>query len=446
MQSKVSYSSHYRAPAAARFSALRSPIPSRPILRPYTERWTGLPRAFQNSLDSRVNFVRGKARSSKVTEWIEKSEEELVYGVRSGVVKSITPFGVFVDIGAGVDALLHVSRISSGRVKEEDIENLFSVGADIKVMVLEMDDDRQRISLSTKDLEVNPGDMVKNPQVVYATAEEVAAAYRAKVEASKQQKEKASEVVANLKVNELRSGVVQSVAKYGVFVDIGAGSVGLLHASQISSESVSEVDMKKMFSVGDEIKVVVCKIDDILQRFNLSTKLLEVNPGDMIKNPQLVYKTAEETAAALRAKFEVDPNLKVHELRSGVVQRYTKQGVFVDIGAGTIGWLHKDQISHERVNRNDVEKMFSVGDEIKVMVRKIDSDGVSLSTKNLEVNPGDMVKDPKLVYSKAEETAAAFQAKIASEAAAAALVKVATEAAAAAFRAKVATSEQEMGV
>eukprot|EP00798_Chlamydomonas_sp_ICE-L_P005942 gene5942-biopygen13277 len=304
-------------------------------------------------------------------------------------------------------------------------------------MVFSIDNDHQRITLSTKSLEVNPGDMVENPQLVYEKAEEAAAAFRAgfpEAKARKQERMEARGVVdPNLKVHELRSGVVQDVSERGgVSVHIGAGVIGLLRNPQISDERVSNEDVEKMFSVGDKIKVMVYKISKA-GHIILSTRSLEVNPGDMVKNPQLVYEKAEEAAAAFRAGFPeaeaeaearkqerkkargvVDPNLKAYELRSGVVQDVSERGgVSVHIGAGVIGLLRNPQISDECVSNEDVEKMFSVGDKIKVVVHKMRKDRpIMLSTKSLELNPGDMVKNPQLVYEKAEEAAAAFRAKV----------------------------------
>eukprot|EP00798_Chlamydomonas_sp_ICE-L_P026577 gene26577-biopygen12939 len=426
MQSQISYYSKYRAPAAARFSALGSLIPSRPTLRPGTKRWTGPPRAFQKPVDSRGDFVRDKAYSRR----------EVDPNLKIWSSKKLIDYGVLVDIGAGSIGLLHILNITHENIIPQDIEKMFSVGDKIKAMVHHINKERRRVILSTKSLEVNPGDMVKNPQLVHMTAEEVAAAFKAK-----------ADVDASLKVcpgccalavgqqavtvHELRSGVVQAVKSYGVWVDIGASSFGLLYNNQISHQPVVPEETEKMFCVGGEIKVMVQKVHRGYQRINLITKSLEHSHGDMAKNPQLVYITAEEAAAAYRANVEaleqekkdrkesrareVDPNLKVHELRSGVVQDVKGYGGFVDIGSGSIGNLHISQISFDRISKEDLGKMFSVGDKIKVMVHRIDHDRhrISLSTKSLEVNPGDMVKNPQLVYEKAEEAAAAFRAKVA---------------------------------
>eukprot|EP00798_Chlamydomonas_sp_ICE-L_P027396 gene27395-biopygen3242 len=276
----------------------------------------------------------------------EGQGEEMVkvYDVRSGVVKAIMPYGVYVDIGTGhgLDPLLHGHEISSETISAEDIGKMFSVGDHIKVMVIRADNGNPktpRLTVSTRSLEVTPGDMVKDPQLVYSTAEEAAAAFRAKVEASNGEEglpKRDGKLDPNLKVHEVRSGVVKGVINFGVFVDIGAGRDGLLHKSEISSDPISRQDLQKMFSVGDEIKIsalilsvrkkmfrVGDKIKVMVQsigfdsRIVLGTKSLEVNPGDMVKNPQLVYEKADEAAAAFRAKLAAsEPEMGVKSRKS----------------------------------------------------------------------------------------------------------------------------------
>eukprot|EP00798_Chlamydomonas_sp_ICE-L_P024338 gene24337-biopygen18801 len=244
------------------------------------------------------------------------------FDVRDGVVTSTKLLqGVYVDIGEARDAQLHVSHISSERISAEDFLKMFSVGDKIKVMVQRIAKSGL-ISVSTKSLEVNPGDMIKSPQLVYEKAEEGAAASRAKFEAQMQEKEALKnaprEIDPNLKVHEvheLRSGVVTSVRKFGVFVDIGDGSspftsVGMLHVSRISSEFISEEDLKTIFSLGDKIKVMIHYIDQYRKLVSLSTRSLEVNPGDMARDPQLVYEKAEEVAAAYRVAYQAAKEAK----------------------------------------------------------------------------------------------------------------------------------------
>eukprot|EP00798_Chlamydomonas_sp_ICE-L_P021063 gene21063-biopygen29798 len=362
--------------------------------------------------------------------------EEKAATFRAGVLKAEARKRIKAELRAEAEARKRIKaelRAEAEARKQERMKASGVVDPNLKVMVLAIDNDRQRISLGTKSLEGNPGAMLENPQLVYEKAEEAAATFRAGVleaDPREQERMKASGVVdPNLKVHELRSGLVRSVQTYGVFVDIGAGPSGLLHISQISSDWTSEECLQTLFSVGDKIKVMVLAIDTDLQHISLGTKSLEFIPGAMLENPQLVYEKAEGTAATFRAGVPeadpreqermkasgvVDPNLKVHELRSGVVQDIQGGSVWVHIGAGVIGMLQKTQISTKRVTLECLKKMFSVGDVIKVMIHKIDTDRqhIFLSTKSLEKKPGDMVKNPQLVYEKAEETAAAFRAKV----------------------------------
>jgi SSU ribosomal protein S1P len=92
-----------------------------------------------------------------------------------GVVRGIKPYGAFIDIG-GVSGLLHISEISHEHI--ETPNNVFNVNDELKVMIIDLDAERGRISLSTKQLEAEPGDMIRNPQKVYDGAEEIAAKYR----------------------------------------------------------------------------------------------------------------------------------------------------------------------------------------------------------------------------------------------------------------------------
>lgn len=101
--------------------------------------------------------------------------------VVKGVVSAIKPFGAFVDIG-GVNGLLHISQISHDRITS--VENLLTVGDELKVMIIAQDRERGRVSLSTKKLEPSPGDMLRNPQLVYDKAEEIAATFRERVAAA----------------------------------------------------------------------------------------------------------------------------------------------------------------------------------------------------------------------------------------------------------------------
>ena len=108
--------------------------------------------------------------------------------------------------------------------------------------------------------------------------------------------------VCLLQPGDVLVGVVQSVKPYGAFVDIG-GIIGLLHISQITNERLTTVD--QVLQVGDKLKVMVLSADSERGRVTLSTKKLEKNPGDMIKDPQLVFENAEAMAAVFKERIKV---------------------------------------------------------------------------------------------------------------------------------------------
>jgi len=115
---------------------------------------------------------------------VERKMNKLEVGeVVVGTVRGIKPYGAFIDIG-GVSGLLHISEISHEHV--DTPHSVFNVNDEVKVMIIDLDAERGRISLSTKQLEPNPGDMLRDPKLVYEKAEEMAAKYREQLRAAKQ--------------------------------------------------------------------------------------------------------------------------------------------------------------------------------------------------------------------------------------------------------------------
>jgi len=108
--------------------------------------------------------------------------------------------------------------------------------------------------------------------------------------------------LAGYKIGDVVEGTVQSMRPYGAFLDLGNGTVGLLHVSQISHDRIVSVD--KILREGDRLKVMVLSMDQQRGRVTLSTKKLEPTPGDMLRSPQLVYEKAEEMAEAFRKRVD----------------------------------------------------------------------------------------------------------------------------------------------
>ncbi|KXZ44376.1 hypothetical protein GPECTOR_68g347 [Gonium pectorale] len=299
----------------------------------------------------------------------------------TGVVESVQPsLGAFIGLGSGVTGLLAISDVSAFPVT--DLGELMAVGDEVKAQVRKVDMQTCHVGLSTKVLEPEPGDMLRDPRMVYERAKGTQRLRRR----------------ALPMVGALVTGVVESIQpSVGAFIDLGSGLTGLLAINDVSASPMTELG--ELMALGDEVKAQVTKVIKATCYVGLSTKVLEREPGDMCRDPKAVYERAEEEAKSSDAFFEVGA------LLSGVVQSVKPYGAFIDIGNGVTGLLHISQVSHERVKKLDT--VFANGDEVKVMVLKRDLERgrITLSTKKLEVKPGDMLRDPQLVYDTAEEQA-----------------------------------------
>jgi len=312
-----------------------------------------------------------------VYEWADETAQRTAHAFRAGtvheaVVTSLSDSAANLDLH-GMQSLLHVSCITNEYVEKP--EEVFKVGDRIKCMVRRWQEGRS-LQVSTKELEVTPGDMLRAPEKVYETAEQ-----------------RAAQVKTDFAVGTLHEGVVSRVARYGVFVDF-EGADGLLHISQISHARIP--DIYKVFSPGDHVKCVVAAVDAGTGRLSLCTKRLEPTPGDMLTQPELVYRLAEETVS------QRTPGPVVGEVVSGTVEAIKPYGVIVGLGTQR-GLLHISSISEMRVE--GLGSVFTPGDKIKCLVTDVTDGRVQLNTRKLEQNPGDMLLDPATVYDHAEETA-----------------------------------------
>ncbi|GFR50816.1 hypothetical protein Agub_g13091 [Astrephomene gubernaculifera] len=186
-------------------------------------------------------------------------------------VESVNKGGMLVKFGM-YDGFIPVSQFGP-TITPDNMETM--VGAQLQVKFLEVDEPAERLVFSHK---------------------------------------RASSSVSNdiqgLKIGDVVAGVVQSVKPYGAFVDLG-GVTGLLHVSQLSNDRVLSLD--KVLAEGDKIKVMILSQDRERGRVTLSTKKLEPTPGDMLRNPQLVYEKAEEMAAAFKARVTLAANQVAEE-------------------------------------------------------------------------------------------------------------------------------------
>ncbi len=253
--------------------------------------------------------------------------------VVEGVVKNVTDYGVFVDLG-GIDGLLHITDMSWGRVGHPS--ELFQVGDKIDVMVLHFDRDNERVSLGLKQLAPDP----------WTQAQE-----RYPVET---------------KVN----GRVVSLTDYGAFVELEKGVEGLIHVSEMSwTKKIRHPS--KILSVGDEVEAVVLSIDPDNKRISLGMKQLDANPWDIIAE-----------------KYPVGTTI------AGKIKNITDFGIFIGIDEGIDGLVHISDISWTKRIKHPSEA-YKKGQEVQAIVLNIDKENerFSLGIKQLESDPWESVPD-----------------------------------------------------
>lgn len=247
--------------------------------------------------------------------------------VVQGIVKNLTDYGAFVDLG-GVDGLLHITDMSWGRVNHPS--QIFDVGQEIKVSILTFDPKSMRVSLGYKQLLEDP----------WKTA------------------------VDKYQENTVAKGLVVSLTDYGAFVELEDGVEGLIHISEMSwSKRIKHPS--KVVSIGDEVACMILGIDPHTRRISLGLKQLEENPW-----------------------HDIEKKYQVGDVIKGQVRNITDFGVFVAVKEGVDALVHVSDISWvERVKRP--EELFHIGQEIEAMVLQIDTreEKFSLSIKQLTPDP-----------------------------------------------------------
>ena len=247
--------------------------------------------------------------------------------VRKGIVKNITDFGAFIDLG-GVDGLLHITDMSYGRVSHPS--ELVTIGGEVEVKILDIDWQRERISLGMKQLMTYPW----------------------------------KDIAEKYPVGTRVQGKVVSITNYGAFVELEPGIEGLVHISEMSwTRNVRHPS--KIVSIGETIEAVVLKVDETEEKISLGMKQTEQDPWMIL--PQ---------------RYPVGTRI------AGKVRNLTSFGAFVEIEAGIDGLIHISDMSWTKRVQHPSE-VVKKGDAVNVVVLNIDAENkrISLGLKQAEEDP-----------------------------------------------------------
>jgi len=229
-----------------------------------------------------------------------------------GRISNITDYGLFVEVEKGVEGLIHISEISwVDRIT--DLKRHFKVGDEIEALVISLDKENRRMSLSIKQLEKNPWETV----------------------------------AAEFKVGEKVKGTVSNITDFGIFVLLKPGIDGLVHVSDLSwTEHIEHPG--DMFKRGDEIEAVVLSVDTENKKISLGIKQLAQNPWE-----------------------NIDTTYKVGDLISGTISRITNFGLFVKLATGIEGLVHISELSDLKKDDAKIEDLFKVGEKREFRVIKV---------------------------------------------------------------------------
>lgn len=252
--------------------------------------------------------------------------------VRKGIVKNITDFGAFIDLG-GVDGLLHITDMSYKRINHPT--EMVQLGNEVEVMVLDFNDKKERISLGMKQLKPHPW----------------------------------KDVAARYPEGMIVHGKVVSITDYGAFIELDSGIEGLIHVSEMSwTQHVKHPS--KILIVGQEVEAVVLKVEEDAERISLGMKQLETDPWDSIES-------------------ELPPGARV----VGEIRNLASFGAFVEIKEGVDGLIHVSDMSWTKkiTHPNELVKK---GDKVECVVLAVDCEKrrISLSMKHLTEDPWDNVE------------------------------------------------------
>ena len=273
--------------------------------------------------------VLEKSKNAEITEALKNIKENDI--IDNAIVKATTDWGIFLDIN-GIDALLHVSDLSHGRVKKPS--DLVTIGQKIRVKITKIDKDTNRVSASVKALTENP---YENFEKKY-------------------------------QIGEVYEGEVTKIMDYGCFVKIEDGIEGLIHNSELDWTN-RNVKPSKVLSVSQKIKFKIVNIDKDTKRISLSYKATRENPWDKIKD-----------------KVGKEVKIKINNI--------TDKAIFGDLVETKLsGMLHYKEISYQE-NIDDLKK-FKKNDVISVKILEVKDDKIRFSKRALEKDPLNWFKENK---------------------------------------------------
>jgi small subunit ribosomal protein S1 len=251
--------------------------------------------------------------------------------VLEGVIKNMTNFGVFIDLG-GVDGLLHITDISWGRISHP--EEMLKLDQRVTIVVLDFDEDKKRISLGMKQLQSHPWDSL----------------------------------AAEIQIGSKIKGKVVNVADYGAFLEIIPGVEGLIHVSEMSWSQHLR-NPQDFLKVGDEINAVVLTVDREERKMSLGIKQLTEDPW---------------------TKNDFISKYSVGSQHDGLVRNLTNFGLFIELEEGVDGLVHVSDLSWTRKIKHPSE-FVKVGEKLAVKVLELDVEQrrIALGHKQLEENPWD---------------------------------------------------------
>ena len=263
---------------------------------------------------------------------LEEQKKQIISGlekgqVLEGIVKNITSYGVFIDLG-GVDGLIHITDLSWGRVTHP--EELLELDSKINVVILDFDDEKKRIALGLKQLQPHPWDALD----------------------------------AKMEIGDKVTGKVVVMADYGAFIEIAAGVEGLIHVSEMSwSQHLRSA--QDFMKIGDSVEAVVLTLDREERKMSLGIKQLMPDPWSDI---EMKYAVNTKNAAKVR--------------------NFTNFGVFVELEEGVDGLIHISDLSWQKKIKHPSE-FCKTDEQLEVIVLEIDRENrrISLGHKQIEENP-----------------------------------------------------------